>query len=53
MDRIKELCKDKGSEINEAKRVLAFTLTEQVHGTEEAERAQQAAEALFGGGGSS
>ncbi|MEL7609911.1 MAG: tyrosine--tRNA ligase [Bacillota bacterium] len=52
MDQVRDLCKTKGSEINEAKRILAFTLTEQVHGTEEAEQAQQAAQALFGGGGS-
>lgn len=37
--------------INEAKKVLAYTLTAQVHGEEEAKKAQQAAEALFGGGG--
>lgn len=38
--------------INEAKKKLAFTLTAQVHGEEEAKKAQLAAEALFGGGGS-
>jgi tyrosyl-tRNA synthetase len=31
--------------------VLAFEVTQLVHGKEEAERAQQAAEALFGGAG--
>ncbi len=51
MDEIKALTKDGGASINEAKRKLAFTLTEQVHGTEEAQKAQKAAEALFGGGG--
>lgn len=30
---------------------MAYTLTAQVHGEEEADRARQAAEALFGGGG--
>ena len=37
--------------INEAKKILAYTLTAQVHGEEAARKAQQAAEALFGGGG--
>ncbi|MDR0840160.1 MAG: tyrosine--tRNA ligase [Christensenellaceae bacterium] len=48
---IRALCKEGGAALNEAKRTLAFTLTEQVHGTQEAQEAQQAAEALFGGGG--
>ena len=50
MDEVRRLGALQGSEINEAKRILAFTLTEQVHGTEEAKKAQTAAEALFGGG---
>ena len=50
MDEVRRLGSLKDSGINEAKKVLAFTLTEQVHGTEEAEKAQKAAEALFGGG---
>ena len=50
MDEVRKLCRVEGSAINEAKRVLAFTLTEQVHGTEEAIKAQEAAEALFGSG---
>lgn len=53
MDEVKRLAALPGSEINEAKKVLAFTLTEQVHGTEEALRAKEAAEALFGGSGNS
>lgn len=51
MEQIRDLCKVEGSKINEAKKVLAYTLTEQVHGTLEAEQAQAAAEALFGSGG--
>lgn len=51
MEDIKAMCLEGGSALNAAKRTLAFTLTEQVHGTEEAQKAQQAAEALFGGGG--
>ena len=50
MEEVRRLGALKDSAINEAKRVLAFTLTEQVHGTEEAKKAQTAAEALFGGG---
>lgn len=51
MEEIRDLCRVEGSEMNEAKKVLAYTLTEQVHGSEEAEKAKAAAEALFGGGG--
>lgn len=51
MAEVKAMCAEGGAALNAAKRTLAFTLTEQVHGTEEAEKAQQAAEALFGGGG--
>lgn len=50
MDEVRRLGALKDSEINEAKKVLAFTLTEQVHGTEAALNAQKAAEALFAGG---
>jgi len=50
MEEVRRLGALKDSAINEAKRVLAFTLTEQVHGTEEAQKAQSAAEALFSGG---
>ena len=48
--QIRELCAHQDHRINEAKRVLAYTLTAQVHGEEEATRAQKAAEALFSGG---
>lgn len=51
MEQINELCSVSGAALNEAKKVLAFTLTEQVHGTEEATKAQEAAMALFAGGG--
>ena len=39
-----------GSELNRAKEILAYELTKLVHGEEEAEKAQAAAKALFGGG---
>ena len=49
MDEVRRLGALQGSEINEAKRVLAFEVTKMIHGEEEAVKAQQAAEALFGG----
>ena len=39
-----------GSQLNRAKEILALELTQMVHGTEEAEKAQASARALFGGG---
>ena len=50
MDEVRRLGSLPGEQINEAKRVLAFTLTTQVHGEEEAIKAQTAAESLFAGG---
>ena len=50
MDEVNRLGALEGSAINEAKRVLAYEVTRNVHGEEEAAKAQQAAEALFGGG---
>ena len=51
MKEVRRLGALQDSAINEAKKVLAFTLTEQVHGTEEACKAQEAAGALFSGAG--
>lgn len=51
MDEVRRLGRLKDSAINEAKKVLAYEVTKLVHGEEEAEKAKQAAEALFGGGG--
>ena len=39
-----------GSQLNQAKEILAFELTNLVHGEEEAKKAQESAKALFGGG---
>ncbi len=50
LEQIDEMDTWEGSKLNEAKEILAFELTELVHGKEEAEKAQQAAKALFGGG---
>ena len=51
MDEVKRLGALQDQEINTAKKVLAFEVTQLVHGTAEARKAQQAAEALFGGAG--
>ncbi len=51
MEEVKKLGALQDQAINAAKKVLAFEVTQLVHGKEEAERAQQAAEALFGGAG--
>ncbi|WML36121.1 tyrosine--tRNA ligase [Clostridium sp. OS1-26] len=50
MDEVKRLGALQGSEINEAKKVLAYEVTKIIHGEEEAEKAKAAAEALFAGG---
>ena len=50
MDEVRRLGALEGSEINEAKKVLAFEVTKLVHGEEEASKAVSAASALFGGG---
>ncbi|MBE5776370.1 MAG: tyrosine--tRNA ligase [Clostridiales bacterium] len=50
MDEVRRLAKLEGSQINEAKKVLAYECTKLVHGDDEALKAQLAAAALFGGG---
>jgi tyrosyl-tRNA synthetase len=50
MDEVRRLGSLEGSEINVAKKVLAFEVTKLIHGEEEAIKAQAAAEALFAGG---
>ncbi len=51
MEEVRRLGALKDSQINEAKKVLAYEVTKIIHGEEEAKKAQAAAEALFGGGG--
>ena len=51
LEEIEEMDKWDGERINEKKEILAFELTKLVHGEEEASKAQQAAHALFAGGG--
>jgi tyrosyl-tRNA synthetase len=52
MEEIAKLAELKDEKINEAKKVLAYEVTKLVHGEEEACKARQLAEALFGGKGS-
>ena len=51
LEQIDEMDKWEGSQLNTAKEILAYELTSLVHGEEEAKKAQEAARALFGGGG--
>ena len=51
LEQIDEMDKWEGSQLNTAKEILAFELTKLVHGEEEAQKAQDAAKALFVGGG--
>ena len=51
MDEIEKLSKLQGSELNEAKKILARAATTIAHGVAAAEDAERAAAALFGGGG--
>ena len=50
LEQIDEMDKWQGSELNRAKEILAYELTKLVHGEEEANKAQEAAKALFGAG---
>ena len=49
-DEVHRLGALEGSAINEAKKVLAYEVTKLVHGEEEAQKAAEAAQALFAGG---
>jgi tyrosyl-tRNA synthetase len=53
LEEIEAMEKWEGSELNKAKEILAFELTQLVHGTEEADKAKEAAKALFAGGANS
>ena len=52
MDEVRRLGALRDSEINEAKKVLAYEVTKLVHGEEEARKAAEASASLFGGGAS-
>ena len=51
LEQIDEMDKWEGSQLNEAKEILAYELTKLVHGEEEADKARTASHALFAGGG--
>ncbi len=51
LEEIAEIESWDDSRINEKKEILAYSLTELVHGKEEADKAQATAKALFAGGG--
>ena len=51
LEEIRLMEKWEGAELNKAKEILAYQLTELVHGKEEADRAETAAKSIFGGGG--
>lgn len=53
LEQIDEMDRWEGSQLNRAKEILAYELTNLVHGEEEAKKAEEAAKALFAGGGSS
>ena len=50
LEQINEMEKWEGSQLNQAKEILAYELTNLVHGEEEAKKAQEGARALFGAG---
>lgn len=51
MEEVRRLGALRDKEINIAKKALALEVTKLIHGEDEAQKAQQAAEALFGGAG--
>lgn len=50
LEQIDEMDKWEGSQLNQAKEILAYELTNLVHGEEEAKKAQESARALFSSG---
>ena len=52
MEEIRKMEAWEGAELNRAKEILAYELTELVHGKEEAEKAEAAAKAVFSGAAS-
>lgn len=51
MEEVERLSSLKDEQINEAKKVAAYEITKLIHGEEEAKKAEEASEALFGNGG--
>ena len=52
LEEIEKMESWEGSQLNQAKEILAFELTKLVHGQEEADKALEASKALFAGAGS-
>ena len=52
MEKVEEFSNLKDEKINEAKKVAAYEITKLIHGEEEAKKAEEASNALFGGQGS-
>jgi tyrosyl-tRNA synthetase len=52
IEEIQKMDAWEGAQLNEAKDILAYELTQMVHGTEEADKAREASKALFSGQGS-
>lgn len=52
MEKVEELSSYQDEKINEAKKIAAFEITKLIHGEEEAIKAEEASNALFGNGGS-
>ena len=51
MEKVEELSSYQDEKINEAKKIAAFEITKLIHGEEEAIKAEEASNALFGNGG--
>ena len=51
IEQINEMDSWEGAQLNRAKEILAYELTQMVHGTEEADKAQAMARSLFSAGG--
>ena len=50
LEEVEKMEQWEGSQLNQAKEILAFELTKLVHGEEEAKKSQESAKALFTGG---
>jgi tyrosyl-tRNA synthetase len=50
IEEIEEMEKWEGSQLNKAKEILAYELTKDIHGKDEADKALEAAKAVFSGG---
>ena len=53
IEEIEAMASWQGEQLNKAKEILAYELTKLVHGSEEADKAQNTARSVFAGGGSS